>query len=140
MHTFIPNRSSCMTSTSPVSRSEDCLSIQANTILFQSNFQESSIPCESSSLTLPDQELGKHWEGRHKHHLQPYLRTQGWKQLLVNSAKTFSLCPRAKTRVSGYRPYHPVACRDWRAPRHTSPSPQQRCWRPQHRPREQCCR
>lgn len=55
-----------MTSPSPVSRSEDCLCIQANTLLFPSNFHGSSIPCESSSLTLPTQELGKHWEGRHK--------------------------------------------------------------------------
>lgn len=55
-----------MTSPSPVSRSEDCLSIQANTPLFQSNFHESPIPCESSSLTLSRQELGKHWGARHK--------------------------------------------------------------------------
>lgn len=57
---------SCMTSPSPVSRNEDYLSIQANTPLFQSNFHESPIPCESSSLTLSSQELGKHWEARQK--------------------------------------------------------------------------
>lgn len=50
----------CMTSPSPVSRSKDCLSIQTNTPLFQSNFHESPIPCESSSPTLPNPEPGKH--------------------------------------------------------------------------------
>lgn len=51
---------SCMTSPSPVSRSEDCLSIHANIPIFQSNFHESPIPCESGSLTLSNQELDKH--------------------------------------------------------------------------------